>query len=31
VFTWQYTRQGDTLNVRNCSNPALNGQWTRLQ
>jgi len=31
VFTWQYTRQGDTLTVRNCSNPDLDGQWTRLQ
>jgi len=31
VFTWQYTRQGNTLNVWNCSNPELNGQWTLLQ
>jgi len=30
-LTWQYTCQGNTLNVWNCNNPGLNGQWTRLQ
>ena len=29
-FSWQYTRQGDTLNVTNSSNPALNGQWKKI-
>ena len=29
-FSWQYDRQGDTLNVTNSSNPALNGQWKKI-
>ena len=31
AFTWQYSRQGNTLNVWNASKPVLNGQWTRLE
>ena len=30
-FTWQYTCQGNTLNVWNASKSVLNGQWTRLE
>jgi len=31
AFTWQYTRQGNTLSVWNSTKTVLNGQWTRLE